>query len=135
MSDLETYLKGQPLNGRMAALMESQGEEDEAPIQPAPALEVRVRWAPDDEDREHLRRLLLEPGWRVLLKLLDNEQAEMEDAAKRNSFADPLGELNKVWAGVAYFKKARDRIIALIETEVEKLKDRTKKNHGAILGR
>lgn len=123
---LEKYLKGEPLNDDMKALME--GREDEPADDDLGSL-IRLKTDEiNDDDREHLRRLQVDPGWPVLLKLLDSDIERQEDAAKRRSLDDPLGSsLNAVWADVAYQKKGRDKIVALIQSEVEKLKKRKKK--------
>lgn len=123
--NLEKFLRGEPLNEDMAALM--AGDEEDLPGEESTAETAGIT----DDDREHLRRLLVEPGWRVLLKLLDSELQRSEDAAKRSSLHDPLGlgegGLIATWADVAYAKKARDKIVALAESEVAKLKKRQRK--------
>ncbi len=126
MSDLEKYLKGEPLNEHMAALMEEPAEAEEV-------LSVLSKNDPiTDDDREHLRRLLVEPGWQVLMQLLDSDLARQEDVAKRQSLRDPLGlnsetPLNALWAQVAYQRKAREMIVSLAEAEIAKLKVKAKK--------
>lgn len=113
---LEKFLKREPLNDDMARLM--AGEE----VEPEPA-ETAPKSLLTEDNREHLRRLLLEPGWRVLLELLDSEISEREDAAKRMSIMSPFEvSLNMLWAEVAYAKKARTRIVQLAETEIQKIK-------------
>ena len=125
MSDLEKYLKGEPLNEHMAALMEEPAEAEEV-------LSVLSKNDPiTDDDREHLRRLLVEPGWQVLMQLLDSDLARQEDVAKRQSLRDPLGlnsetPLNALWAQVAYQRKAREMIVSLAEAEIAKLKVKAK---------
>ncbi len=124
MSDLERYLKGEPLTPELAAL--KRGEEDEAPV---PVERVHLRDFRDfdiidDDDREHLRRLSLEPGWAVLLKLLDNDIRKSEDAMKVLSMTDPLADpprLASGWADVAKMKAIRQRMVQLIDEEVKKL--------------
>jgi len=77
---------------------------------------------------------MLEPGWQVLLQLLDNDIARLEDAAKRIS-RDPLrlepGTLTATWAEVSYQRKARERIVSLAEEQVAKLKRKKKACHDA----
>lgn len=131
MSDLEKYLKGEPLNEQMAALMENPDQ-----LEPPAVTEVPAPGPIDDDDREHLRRLLVEPGWRVLLKLLDSELDKRKDAAIKHSLGGPLhmdqAELSKMWAQVAYMKSSRDEIVSLAEREVEKLKHATRTQTGRV---
>lgn len=123
MSDLEKYLRGEPLSPELAAL---QAGEDPLPEPEASDENDLIA----DDDREHLRRLLVEPGWPVLLKLLDSDIERREDAAKRASLTDPIGigegGLKAMWADVAYFKKARNKLVGMAETEVAKLREKKK---------
>lgn len=124
MSDLEKYLKGVPLNPALEALMKE-------PDQP---LEIAEQQAFSDEmtedNREHLRRLFTEPGWQVLLQLLDRDIETREDAARRTSIENPMSEtLQQVWADVAYSKQARERMVRLAENEIRKA------TANALLGR
>ena len=130
MSDLEKYLKGEPLNEHMAALMEEPAEAEEVLSSQFSVLSKNDPIT--DDDREHLRRLLVEPGWQVLMQLLDSDLARQEDVAKRQSLRDPLGlnsetPLNALWAQVAYQRKAREMIVSLAEAEIAKLKVKAKK--------
>lgn len=130
MSDLEKYLKGEPLTPEMAALQ--RGEEDD----PAARIGAHLKYnyfakglagiaePLDDDDREHLRRLSLEPGWAVLFKLLDNDIRKSENAMKVASMTDPLADpprLASGWADVAKMKAIRQRMVQLIDEEVKKL--------------
>lgn len=108
--DFEKYLKGEPLNEHLAALQEEAYVPDlDAEPEPAPDLSDLT-----DDDREHLRLLVTEPGWQVLLKLLDKEIASLEDAARRYSLESPFDDsLKKVWAQASFMKMSRVRIVAL----------------------
>lgn len=125
--DYEKYLKRVPLNDHLAALMEE-------PFLPEEAAEVvALAGEMTEDDREHLRLLLLEPGWRVLLKLLDNHIQTREDAARRTSLSDPLSDnLKEVWADVAYARRAREQIENLAKTEISLMKKA--KTSDALLG-
>jgi hypothetical protein len=123
MSDLDKYLKGAPLTEELAALKDGEDPLPEPEVSDDDGLIT-------DDDREHLKRLLVDPGWPVLLKLLDSDIERREDAAKRSSLRNPLGisegGLQTMWADVAYFKKARDLMVGMAEAEVERLKEKKK---------
>jgi hypothetical protein len=117
---LEQYLKGEPLTPELEAL---QRGEDEAFSVPETSGQ-KLQGAITDDDREHLRRLKFEPGWPVLLKLVDSEIAKQDDFAKAMSMEDPLGNRDKVaeqWAYVAMLRRARTMMVALLEEEVRRL--------------
>ena len=123
MSDLEKYLKGEPLTEDLARLQ--RGEEAGVPVEQRIVIhDFRATGSLDDDDREHLRRLSLEPGWAVLLKLLDTDMQKSEDAMKVVSLDRPLAnpsELASGWADVAKMKEIRTRMVQLIDAEVQKL--------------
>lgn len=132
---LEAFLKGEPLNEEMERLM--KGEEDE------PVVEMEAVHGPrnyadgvpiTDHDREYVRKLLTEPGWRVLLKLLDTEISGLEDAARAGSLRDPFAHEHNsaAWADASYTKRAREKLEQIAEHEVLKLR---KRKDGAVLGR
>lgn len=117
MSDLDKFLKGEPLNERIADLRKGIEDDDLPDIQ---LLDATDPGGLTDDDREHLRLLLAEPGWRVLLKLLDTDIQKLEDAARRRSLSNPLSDdLKQVWADAAYAQKARERIVILAANEVQ----------------
>lgn len=119
--NLEKYLQGKPQTDYLEALME-EPDEPEAPQRIHLVSSAREI---SDDSREHLRRLLLEPGWPVLLQLLDNEIKILEDAAKRTSISEPFSEnLKTMWADAAYSQRARTRIVFLAEQEIEKAADK-----------
>lgn len=74
----------------------------------------------DDDDREHLKRLRVEPGWAVLLKLLDNFIHEQEDAMKRAS-KENAQKAVQGWTELGAFERARNKIVSMIDAEVAKI--------------
>jgi hypothetical protein len=128
---LEDFLKGKPLNERLARLKEAGDEDDPEPVEEAPESPI------DDADREQIRRLLTHAGWQVLLKLLDMQLNSQEDAARRDSLNSPLQRANEIalkWAQLAADKNARNKIVALAESEAETLKaTKAKKKNGGTL--
>lgn len=124
MAKLEDFLAGKPLNDDMAKLM--RGEEGES--EPEAAINKRQNYADGvpitNQDREHLRRLLVSPGWQVLLKLLDTELKHQEDTARRISLLSTTSkdEILAAWAGLGADQKARENIEMLAKSEIEQLK-------------
>lgn len=120
---LEQFLKGEPLTEELAALKRGD-ERDEDFRSSVPELSPSVVRSLDDDDREHLRRLKLEPGWTVMLQLLDNDIRHQENLAKEASMNDPLGNREQVanaWAYIAMLQRAKNRIIMLIDEQIAKL--------------
>lgn len=124
---LEQYLKGEPLTDELARLQKGEEPSDldtdsgGSPFAPPP---FPVARAIDDDDREHLRRLMLEPGWNVMLRLLDNDMVHQENLAKALSTNDPLGNREAVanaWAYIAMLRRGRDRMIMLIDEQIQRL--------------
>src|SRR5208283_4023335 len=123
MNDLEKYLKGEPLTAELAALKNGDDEHRQPQMRDFRDFPNLVEMI-DDDDREHLRRLTLEPGWAVLLKLLDTDIRKAEDAMKDASLDRPLSnpsELASGWADVAKMKAIRLRMVRIIDAEVRKL--------------
>jgi hypothetical protein len=125
---LEDFLAGKPLSPRMAALMRGEPENDADAEARGPEPEARnyADGTPiTNSDREHLRRMVGSAGWGVLLKLLDTELAGQEDAARRISLAPGMAdlEITAAWKQLAAQRQARNAVIALVEAEIEKLKD------------
>lgn len=132
MSDLDNFLQGKPLNERMKRLM--AGEEDDPEVEEETTPQRDISYADDapltDNDRRHLERLKTSVGWQVLLKLLDTGLRHLEDAARRDSLRSPLtrkDEIVAAWAELAADQKARHKIVALIEAEVQALKAKNRK--------
>ena len=121
--NLDDYLKGKPMTADLARL--AAGEDEDEPEAPANVVQMRGPQAVrpiDDDDREHLRRLLLEPGWPILLKLLDRRLQLQEDAAKAATKINPFAPENAAqWAAVAALERVRHEMVTLAESEVAML--------------
>jgi hypothetical protein len=132
MAKLEDYLAGKPVNEDMARLMrgvEAQDNQEEAAESASGRMNYADGMPVTRADREHLRRMLVGAGWQVLLKLLDTRLQHQEDAARKTSLDRPLTRKDEVaaaWAEFAADKEARNRIVALAEGEVEKLKEQAR---------
>ena len=128
MATLEDYLAGKPLNPRMEQMMRGEEEEAESPEPAAGSRNFADGTPVTKADREHLRRMVGSAGWGVLLKLLDTELRDREDAARRISLAPGAADLEiaAAWKDVAGAKAARNRLVALVEGEIEKLKEKKK---------
>lgn len=119
-TQLEKYLKREPLNEHLEAL--AAGKEFEAESTPAIESELIT-----DDDRETLKRMKFE-GLPVLLKLLDAELEKCEASAISLSHADPLANRDAIaetWAYVSIQKRMRNLLVELIDSEIEKLRGRT----------
>lgn len=124
MGTLEKYLKGEPLTEGIAAL--KRGEESFVDAeQPHTSASGSFSVAAlDDDDREHLKRMTLEAGWQVLLRLLERDIQQQENLAKAASMSDPLGDreiIANFWAYVAMLKRGRDRMVAVVDDEINRL--------------
>ena len=121
--NLDDYLKGKPMTAELARL--AAGVDEDEPEAPANVVQMRGPQAVrpiDDDDREHLRRLLLEPGWPILLKLLDRRLQLQEDAAKAATKINPFAPENAAqWAAVAALERVRHEMVTLAESEVAML--------------
>jgi hypothetical protein len=122
---LEDYLKGKPLTPQLEKLQRGEDEDDVDPrIYASAANMARDTRELDDDDRQHLRRLTVEPGWPILFRLLDGAIGLMKQGAEAASMDNPLGNRDQVaelWADVAAMKRARDLFVRLVEGEVQKL--------------
>jgi hypothetical protein len=123
--DFAKYLRNEPLTEALAALAAGEPEVEqvvEQAISSGAFADVRDL---TDVDREHLRRLLFEPGWRVVLRVLDRLIARQETAMRLLSEDDPLGNrdgLAQGWAYVAMGKRVRTNLLEAAAEEVGKLK-------------
>jgi hypothetical protein len=87
----------------------------------------------DDGEREDLRRLRFEPGWRVLERLRKRTCNELTEAAMMASKVDPLRNAEKIaagWAQLGIYEQALKAELALIEFEVQQLKRSKKAKDG-----
>lgn len=122
---LEQFLKGEPLTDELAALKRGEEPSDDEFRSSVSAPSPFTAEQPlDDDDREHLRRFKSEPGWNVMMRLLDSDIRHQENLAKAASKSDPLGNREQVanfWAYVSMLEKSKSRMIWLIDEEIAKL--------------
>lgn len=125
MDDLEKFLAGVPITDELARL-KAGIEETAEPEEEDLALAFGDPDAPlGDDDRQALRRLMFDPGWRVVQRLKERTCRELEKAAILVSQVDPLGNAEKVARGWAYLMVARElqqTEKAQIAAEIRKLK-------------
>jgi hypothetical protein len=136
MPSLQDYLDGKPLTPELAELAAGRDMEaaaDEAAEQVA-AFEIDDPMRPlDDGEREDLRRLRFEPGWRVLERLRKRTCMRLTDAAMMASKVDPLRNQEKIaagWAQLSIYEQALQSEASLVEFEVQQLKKPKKKDAG-----
>ena len=129
MPRLEDFQNGIPLNEELRRLKagvldEPQAETPPPAWEPGPR-ERNVNRPLDEGERNDLRRLLTEPGWRVLERLRKQALQRMEQAAIVLSQNDPLGNAQKIangWANLACFKDMAKLDRLMIADEIAKLK-------------
>jgi hypothetical protein len=122
VDQLEAYIKGEPLNDAMAAL--KRGEEPESDPAPGQMEKPDDLRELNDDEREHLRRLQLEPGWAILFRLMDDKIRVQEARTIDISANDPLGNRDQIaqgWAYLAMMKKVRQDLKMTIGNEIYKL--------------
>lgn len=142
MGQLEDFLQGKPLNDALAALKD--GEDPDRKKGPQAVEEganpKSKRQRLNNDDREWLRRLTLEPGWNILMWLLDSAIEQREESAKLLSQQDPVNhqaEIITAWTYTAAFKEVarlmRDRIRA--EIQFLQLQQGSDEENGEVLGK
>lgn len=117
LTDLEKYLRGVPLSEENAALMEGREPAAELPYSEGEAKAAELT----GDDRAWLRRLINEPGFTVLLRLLNLTIAKREDSAKLLSSVDPLGNKDQVvheWAYIACYKAIMFEIQQIVKNAI-----------------
>lgn len=118
---LQDYLRNSPAN-----MNEETAAEDTAAFAAAAATEksqqntanLGGRFAIGPYEAEWLRRLRNDPGYQILLKVLDNIVAGYEAGATQASQADPLGNREAVanaWAYVTMGRRIQQRLISDVE--------------------
>lgn len=118
LTDLEKYNRGLPLSDEIAALMEGREPVAEF-ISDVFKSETTAKVSTEltSEDIEWLRRLTHEPGFSILISLLNQAIQKREDSAKLLSSVDPLAnrdEIIKQWTYIACFKEVMNDIRAMI---------------------
>ena len=135
---LEDYLSGRPLNERLAKLASGEREEQTAEAEGAGSIHLVAAGGLDDNEREHLRQLTFEPGWLILLNLLDKVIQEKENQTRRNSKVNPLENATALageWARLGNWEEFRRLIVSTVDAEIQKLKGKEDEaSDGEILG-
>lgn len=137
MPKLNDYLEGKPLNKRLERLAAG---EDEIDAKENSAIHLVDAKGLDRYEREDLKKLTFEPGWPILLNLLDKAIQEKENLLRRSSKVNPLENANFLageWAKLASFEEFRRMMVAVVDTEIEKLgakKVEDEGGDGEILG-
>lgn len=78
----------------------------------------------DDHDREWLKRLQNEPGYLILMRLLQNIVLRYENSAKLLSQTDPLGNkdaLAAAWAYAGVAKMIKNELEREVAAEIAKI--------------
>jgi hypothetical protein len=115
---LENYLAGRPLSEELAALIDDQ-DEQRASHSPDPFPLTTTDGPLTAEDKQCIRRLVYEPGFQLLIKVINTTIQNHEDSVRLLSTTDPLKNKERIvneWAYVACFK----RVLAEIRSIVEK---------------
>ena len=137
MPKLNDYLNGKPLNKRLERLAAGEDEIDAAE---KAAIHLVDAKGLDRYEREDLKKLTFEPGWPILLNLLDKAIQEKENLLRRSSKVNPLEDANALaaeWAKLASFEEFRRMMVAVMDAEIEKLgakKAEDEGGDGEILG-
>jgi hypothetical protein len=114
LTDLEKYNRGLPLSDENAALMEGREPAAEFPEGEATAKSSDEL---SEDDRDWLRRLTHEPGFPILIRVLNQAIQNREYGAKLVSSVDPLAnkeEIIKQWTYIACMKSVMTDIQVLI---------------------
>lgn len=124
-SAFENYLTGKPLSSEIAALME--GREPTAEIESSETAETSSYAGRREQGREPtpeeitwVHKLRGEPGYSILLRLLNLRVQKREESASLLSQQDPLGQkddIAKNWAYIACFKQVIREIEILVAGE------------------
>jgi hypothetical protein len=139
MPRLEDFQNGIPLNDELRRLKagvldEPQAETAPPAWEPGTGEQRGLNRPLDDGERNDLRCLLTEPGWRVLERLRKQALQRMEQAAIVLSQDDPLGNAQKIangWANLACFKDMVKLDRLMIAGEIAKLKPGAKEDENA----
>jgi len=120
MGQLEDFLQGIPLSDENAALL--------AGFEPAAASitgEAQAKLEPLDEltedDRQWLRRMYHEPGYKIFLRRLNSAIQRREEGAKLLSSTDPLSNQTRIvneWAYIACFKAVLLDMQTMLQNEM-----------------
>lgn len=139
MGQLEDYLKGVALSPALERLRRGEDpEEPEAQPDPQQAVTGKRKRSINNDEREWLRRLTVEPGWQILMWLIDSTIEAREEAAIILSQTDPItnkDQMVKEWTYIASMKEVAKVIKGRVQREIEVLmKQKGVNEDGEILG-
>lgn len=89
------------------------------------------------DDRDWLRRLTVEPGWQILMWLIDSTIEAREESAILLSQTNPIANKDKMaqeWTYVAVMKEVAKILRGRVRHEIEVLLQQQGENDGEILG-
>lgn len=120
--NLDDFLAGRPLSKENAALMEGREPVQEFDHQGEAAEPGQEHRGPlSDDEKTWLRRLVNEPGFPVLIRLLNTTFQNHEDVVRLLSTTDPLKNKDQVineWAYLACFKKLLFQIQLIVKNAI-----------------
>lgn len=121
---LDDYLKGKPLTPEMAEMMAASEEVEQVVAQ----VRNPRRTAITDDDRYHLKALRGQPGWEVLIRVLENAIVEQQESVILLSQSDPLRNKEGIaleWAYLACMRWAKRKLESALAEEMNLAKEDT----------
>jgi len=115
LSDLDKYLQGIPLSAENAALQEGRDLDAET-VATVAKIKYGTQEKFTEEEMEWVRRLKYEPGFPILMRLINSAIQKREDAAKLLSSTDPLNNQDSIireWTYIASFRQIVNYIESL----------------------
>lgn len=135
MGKLEDFLAGVPLTEENAALQRGEEPQESTPQANQSNEGASKRGPLSNDERDWLKRLTGEPGWAILMRLLENSIEDRQERAILLSQTDPIAnqaEMAKQWTYVAAMKEAARTIRERIKEEIALLT--LGENDGTVLG-
>lgn len=137
MGQLEDFLKGTMLPEVSDRLLEEWGKDEDSAAAGRETQGSKRRQINDD-DREWLRRLTGEPGWQILMWLIDSTIEARQESAILLSQTDPIANRDMIaheWTYVAAMKEVARILRGRVKSEIEELLRRQRGNgNGEVLG-
>jgi hypothetical protein len=115
-SQLEKFLKGEPLTPELEQLAARVQVASKGETKDSPEPEESV----SRSDRERLKRLFNDPGWEILMRLLDQRLDSARQKAVLISEQSPeeVVGMKEAWTYIKAFKAVRMEIELILATAV-----------------